>query len=129
MSIDAFIPAEFIMNETQKLDIYKRIAEIKNDEDADEMRDELKDRFGSIPQEAENLLKIALLKAKAGKYHITSIHGKDGVLNFKMDRKAPAEVTEIPVLLNSYGGDMRLKTVGDPVFSLSCPRSSSPEVC
>ena len=123
MSIDAFIPAEFIMNETQKLDIYKRIAEIKNDEDADEMRDELKDRFGSIPQEAENLLKIALLKAKAGKYHITSIHGKDGVLNFKMDRKAPAEVTEIPVLLNSYGGDMRLKTVGDPVFSLSLRES------
>ena len=43
--MDAFIPPSYIVNEVQKLDIYKRIAGIENQKERDDMKDELLDRF------------------------------------------------------------------------------------
>ncbi len=118
MNIDAFLPPSYIVNELQKLDMYKRIAAIRNEADAGDMRDEMKDRFGGIPIEAERLIQIAELKAVASSEYITKVSGRDGNLNLTMDRNAPVDVDRIPYLLNDYGGDLRLKTVGDPVFTL-----------
>ena len=61
IKVDAFIPNSYIKNELQKLDIYKRIAEIENEEEKFNMIDELIDRFGEPPKSVENLLAIALL--------------------------------------------------------------------
>ena len=61
--IDAYIPASYIKNEYQKLDIYKRISGIENQEEYMDMQDELIDRFGDIPKPVENLLLIAQIKA------------------------------------------------------------------
>ena len=118
MNIDAFLPPSYIVNELQKLDMYKRIAAIRNEADAGDMRDEMKDRFGGIPIEAERLIQIAELKAVASSEYITKVSGRDGNLNLTMDRNAPVDVDRIPYLLNDYGGDLRLKTFGDPVFTL-----------
>ena len=118
MNIDAFLPPSYIVNELQKLDMYKRIAAIRNEADAGDMRDEMKDRFGGIPIEAERLIQIAELKAVASSEYITKVSGRDGNLSLTMDRNAPVDVDRIPYLLNDYGGDLRLKTVGDPVFTL-----------
>ena len=62
---DAFIPSTYIANESQKLDMYKRIAGIETDEEAEEMLEELIDRFGEPPKSVQNLLTIARLKAVA----------------------------------------------------------------
>ena len=51
--IDAYIPASYIKNEYQKLDIYKRISGIENQEEYMDMQDELIDRFGDIPKPVE----------------------------------------------------------------------------
>ena len=48
LKMDAFIPADYIPNEFQKLDVYKRIAEIETEPERDDMVDELIDRFGEI---------------------------------------------------------------------------------
>ena len=48
IELDAYIPNGYIANEYQKLDIYKRIAAIENEEEKDEMLDELIDRFGDV---------------------------------------------------------------------------------
>ena len=48
---DAYIPAGYIANEFQKLDIYKRIAGIETEEEKDEMLEELIDRFGEPPKD------------------------------------------------------------------------------
>ncbi len=65
LNIDAFIPASYIQNEYQKLDIYKRIAAIANREEMDDMTEELIDRFGDIPKKVQQLLHIAALKSQA----------------------------------------------------------------
>ena len=116
LDVNAYIPPEYIVNEMQKLDIYKRIAAVRSAADADAMRDELKDRFGTLPKQAENLLRIALVKARAVTYHITEIRGKVGRIRFIMERNAPVDTTQIPVLVNEYAGDLRLQTGPDPEF-------------
>ena len=116
LDVNAYIPPEYIVNEMQKLDIYKRIAAVRDAADADAMRDELKDRFGTLPKQAENLLRIALVKAQAVTYHITEIRGKVGRIRFIMERNAPVDTTQIPVLVNEYAGDLRLQTGPDPEF-------------
>ena len=55
MNVDAFIPPTYIINESQKLDIYKRIAGIENVKERDEMKATLLDRFGEIPKSVDIL--------------------------------------------------------------------------
>lgn len=80
LDIDAFIPDSYIGNEFQKLDIYKRIAGIENEEEYEDMLEELLDRFGDPPKPVMNLMGIANLKALAHKAYITEIKqlGKNG---------------------------------------------------
>ncbi|MBR6851527.1 MAG: hypothetical protein IKM88_14980, partial [Lachnospiraceae bacterium] len=49
-------------------------------------------------------------------YHITEIRGKVGRIRFIMERTAPLDTTQIPVLVNEYAGDLRLQTGPDPEF-------------
>ncbi len=119
LDVDAYIPQEYIVNEVQKLDIYKRIASVRSEADCDEMRDELRDRFGAVPDQAENLLRIAWLKVMAGELYITEIRGKAGRVRVMMQQKAPVTIEEIPVLLNEYAGDLKMQPQGLPEFILT----------
>ncbi|MBQ8261117.1 MAG: transcription-repair coupling factor [Lachnospiraceae bacterium] len=118
LDVDAYLPETYIVNEVQKLDIYKRIASIAGENDYEEMRDELRDRFGEVPPQAEHLLAIALLKVRAKELYITEIRGKVGRIRVVMQKDAPVNLTQIPVLLNEYAGDLRLQTKGIPEFLL-----------
>ena len=73
LQVDAFIPATYIRSEFQKLDMYKRIAGIENAEEYADMQEEMIDRFGELPNAAENLLRVALHKAEAHRAGITQI--------------------------------------------------------
>ena len=58
LNIDAYIPASYITNEYQKLDIYKRIAAIETEEEQEDMLEELIDRFGDPPRKVQQLIKL-----------------------------------------------------------------------
>ncbi|MHC5375052.1 transcription-repair coupling factor [Enterococcus sp. LJL120] len=62
LSIDAYIPAEYIEDERQKIEIYKRIRELENQEMLEELEADLLDRFGEFPDEVAYLLAIGQLK-------------------------------------------------------------------
>ncbi|OYO23877.1 transcription-repair coupling factor [Streptococcus pyogenes] len=62
LQIDAYLPDDYIADERQKIDIYKRIREIQSREDYLNLQDELIDRFGEYPDQVAYLLEIALLK-------------------------------------------------------------------
>ena len=83
IELDAYIPNSYIANEYQKLDIYKRIAAIENEEEKDEMLDELIDRFGEPPRPVQNLLRVAQLKAEAHSLYFVEIKESSGCLNVR----------------------------------------------
>ena len=74
IKVNANIPQWYIEDESIKLAMYKRIADIESDYDRDDVIDELIDRFGDIPKETINLIKISLIRSKAEKSPLTRIH-------------------------------------------------------
>ena len=116
LDVDAFIPNEYIMNEYQKLDIYKRIASCINSQECDDMYDEMKDRFGNVPKSAENLLRISRIRLKAHKLYVSEMKGKNGEIRILMHKDAKIKVENIPVLLKKYKNTMSFQASGTPTF-------------
>ncbi len=118
MDVDAFIPSEYIVNEVQKLDIYKRIASLENEAECEDMRQELKDRFGSVPQSVENLIRISLIRVMAHARYVTEIKGKAGQITFFMEPFAPVKVERLPELLEKHKNALGFSAKGTPSFTL-----------
>lgn len=116
LNVDAYIPASYIPNEYQKLDVYKRIASIENEEEMDDMVEELIDRFGDIPRKVQQLLNIAALKALAHQAYIIAIEQKGEEYKFTMYEKAKVKADQIPILLQQFKGNLTFKVDTNPYF-------------
>ncbi len=116
LNVDAFIPDSYITNEYQKLDIYKRIASIENEEEMDDMIEELIDRFGDIPKKVQQLLTISGLKALAHSAYVTAVEQKGEDFKFVMYEEAKVQPQKIPLLLKSYNGNLLFKAETPPYF-------------
>lgn len=121
LDVDAFIPNDYIMNEVQKMDIYKRIATIETDGEYHDMQDELIDRFGEVPKSANNLLRIALLKAAANKLGVSKIKGQPGKIIVYMRADARIKVENIPAVLSACGKQLSFEAQGTPSFTYKYP--------
>ena len=75
LNIVAHIPESYIESLPARLGVYKRIAAIRDDDDASDVIDELCDRFGDPPQAVMGLIDIALLRSRATAANITEITG------------------------------------------------------
>jgi transcription-repair coupling factor (superfamily II helicase) len=62
LQVSAYIPEEYVPDARQRLNIYKRMATLTEEEEADDLRVELRDRFGKLPELVDNLFKIITLK-------------------------------------------------------------------
>lgn len=80
LPVNAHIPDDYIESTPQRLAIYKRIAQIKNEDDVSDVYDELIDRFGEPPQSVQGLVEIALLRNMAIKADIYEIGEKNGAI-------------------------------------------------
>ena len=124
---DAFIPPAYIANEFQKLDIYKRIAGLWNDEECDEMLEELIDRFGEPPKSVLNLLTIARLKAKAHKLYVTEIVQKGNELKIKLFARAKIDPAMIPVFVEKYASYLKFAMDAENPYFIYALKSNSRE--
>ncbi len=122
IDIDAFIPERYIKNEGQKLDIYKRIAAIENEEEYDDMLEELVDRFGEPPKSVQNLLAVANLKALAHSAWVTEVAQRGNEIKFTMFERAQADPKKIELLVKQYRGRLAFVMNTPPYFRLSKPR-------
>ena len=104
----ANIPEEYVPSAVQRMDLYRRIALIRTEEDADDMIDELIDRFGDPPKCVNSLVSVALLRGDAGRAGITDISQKSGKLLFQFREFDPARFT---ALLNDKTYSRRLQAV------------------
>lgn len=71
--LNALLPSDYISNETERFNIYKRLYNSMSESDLIEIKNELTDRFGKIPQEAENLFKVVKLKLQTGELGLEKI--------------------------------------------------------
>jgi transcription-repair coupling factor (superfamily II helicase) len=122
INVDAFIPDSYIMNENQKIDIYKRIASIDSDSEREEMEEELTDRFGQLPRSVVNLLDIAHMRMMAKQVYISDIKEESRALKFSVYEKAKYDPSKIAPFIQSYKGAMMLRTGAKPYFLYNYPK-------
>ena len=80
LSVAASVPDKYVPSPEQRMDLYRRIARLRDEQDADDLVDELIDRYGEPPRTVNNLISVALLRADAANADITDIDQKNGCL-------------------------------------------------
>jgi transcription-repair coupling factor (superfamily II helicase) len=73
LKCDAYIPEKYVSYSSQRMELYKKIANIETPEDKEDIIDEMIDRFGDIPAATQNLLTVALVRSAAVKCRISSV--------------------------------------------------------
>jgi transcription-repair coupling factor (superfamily II helicase) len=127
LDIDAYIPDRYIRNESQKLDIYRRIASIENEKEYDDMQDELIDRFGTPPKSVSNLLAIASLKTLAHSAWVTEVSQKGNTIRFTMFQRAKVDPKKIEALIEESRGKMHFVMDAPPYFQYVRPKKQAGE--
>ena len=88
LALEAYLPADYITDQRQKVELYKRIRQIDSLENYQEVKSELLDRFGEYPQEVANLLDISLLKNSFDESLVKSVVMRNGMIAIKFSKKA-----------------------------------------
>ncbi|CAM3580376.1 transcription-repair coupling factor [Nocardioides zeicaulis] len=93
LPVDAHLPHDYIPSERLRLEIYKRLAEVRTDADVDEVRAELVDRYGTPPEVVESLLVVARFRARCRQAGV-----KEVTLAGKYVRFAPVDLPDSRVV-------------------------------
>jgi transcription-repair coupling factor (superfamily II helicase) len=83
--VKAYIPQEYISDNGVKINFYQRINAVKEKEELTQLAEELKDRFGSLPEAVINLLQIAVIKLEAAASKISSIIQEQETIKIKLE--------------------------------------------
>lgn len=94
--INALIPKDYIKNDTERLNIYRRLFETQTFDELDMIKKELRDRFGEYLEDVENLLKIVSIKIRATEIGLEkiTIRGKGASLFFPPNKEHPIFTSE-----------------------------------
>ena len=81
LRVDAFLPSDYVSEEKQRMEMYKRIASVVTDEDRADVTDELIDRYGNLPPAAEALLDVSQLRALCNRLGASQVtRGREGLI-------------------------------------------------
>jgi len=115
LNVSAHIPESYIESLPARLGIYKRIANIRNDDDAEDVIDELCDRFGEPPASVMGLIDVAILRNKAADAKIAEITGTANSAILHINSIQP----EVMAKLSEYFGNRFMLSVTDkPVYTV-----------
>ncbi|WP_304507108.1 transcription-repair coupling factor [Anaerotignum sp.] len=98
LNISAYIPDFYIKNQEQRMELYKKIANVRTQEEYFDIQEEMEDRYGDLPKNVQTLLEIVLVKSEARQLGISSIVQKRGniLVEFRSDAKTdPVKLTKI----------------------------------
>ena len=115
IAVQAHIPEDYIENLSQRLDAYRRIADIKSKEDSLDVIDELLDRYGDIPKSVMGLIDIALIRNRASAMGIYEIKQNENNLLLYIDS---IKRDEVGVLIRKLKGQALLSATNKPYISV-----------
>ena len=123
MQVQAHIPERYIENLSQRLDIYRRIAGIKTQDDALDVLDELTDRFGKPPASVQGLIDIALLRNMASQIGIFEVKQRD---DYIILYREPMNMEFLEPLIKILKGRVKLSAGNKPYVSIKVTGKESP---
>jgi len=102
VNVSAYIDNDYIGDENQKIDMYKKIASINDEQDVIDAEDELMDRYGEIPQPVKNLLQIAYIKSLAKACGFSSVQEKNDTVIFQYSESKNINFEVLGKLMDKY---------------------------
>ncbi len=108
LDYSGFIPNEYISDQSDKMEIYKKISSIQTDYDLSRIVSELEDRFGPMPDEVNSLLSIAELRIICKNLFISSLREKKGEIRITFSRVSIISVDKVLRIINESKGSVRL---------------------
>jgi transcription-repair coupling factor (superfamily II helicase) len=108
LGIPAYIPDSLVPDENERLVLYRRMARSQSSVDLDEIRNEMRDRFGPIPTLVENLLRAMNIRRQMKELLITMAMLKDGQLEIKFHPEAPVDTERLAAVAAANRNTMRL---------------------
>ncbi|MGN0975869.1 MAG: transcription-repair coupling factor, partial [Gemmiger sp.] len=125
ITTDAFLPEEYIPDAAGRIEAYKRIAAINTPEDAQDVLDELIDRYGDPPRSVQGLVDISLIRVTAARAGVSEIVQKGDTLMLYSDVIGPGQLRQ---LMDAMPHRVMLCTVGRPYLALKVQRGEEPRV-
>ncbi|MBE6970454.1 MAG: transcription-repair coupling factor, partial [Ruminococcaceae bacterium] len=117
LTVSASIPDRYVPMPEQRMDLYRRIAHIRTEAEADDLVDELIDRYGDPPRTVNNLITVALLRSKAAENGITELRQKGMNLNCTLGKMDLARVSSL-CAQEKYKGRLLFAAGEKPMLSL-----------
>ncbi len=123
MQVQAHIPESYIENLSQRLEVYRRIADIRTREDALDVTDELIDRFGEPPESVNGLIEVALLRNLASELGIYEIKQQNDVL---LLYKKQIDMKQVSALISALRSRVMLNAGAKPYLSVKILPGATP---
>ncbi|MCY0869036.1 MAG: transcription-repair coupling factor [Firmicutes bacterium] len=114
LAVEGWLPDSYIVDSLQKIEMYKKLVDVRVAADVDDVAQEMVDRFGDIPPDADNLLQVARIRALAREHGIGAV-AKRGVgvdIEFRPEQKDRISGMRLFELTNVLPRRMRLKSTG-----------------
>ena len=118
IKVDAYIPSKYIEDEIQKIEVYKKIAAIESLDEYMDIKDELEDRYSSIPDAVYNLMDIAYIKSLAKTLSIEEIKETPKEVRFRFSQGYKKFNGIYNILLKKYKENVVLYFGETPFFAI-----------
>jgi transcription-repair coupling factor (superfamily II helicase) len=121
IGLSAHVPTEYIDDDMQRIEVYKKIAAIDGVKAAKLLKEEIVDRYGQLPKAVENLMLISLIKAYAAQAGILSVTRSGHAFTLKYGEDTAVDIEKLLLVLAQYPGAAQLKAAEPPyiVFKAS----------
>lgn len=116
IKVDAYIPGYYIEDETQKIEVYKKIAAINSMADMLDVQEELEDRFSNIPPSVENLMNIAYLRSIAKELGIENIKEKRNEILIEFESNDRIKGKMVETIIKMYSRKITFKPGSKPTI-------------
>jgi len=117
LGIPAYFPEDYIPDTNQRLVFYKRLAGLRDGQELEEIKEELRDRYGPFPTEVENLFSVMVLRRVLKDYLVQQISSHDGRVSLLFHSQSPVKVERLLELMEKEKGRYRLTPEGRLSFS------------
>lgn len=117
VNVDAYIPETYIKDETQKIEIYKKIAAIESYDDMMDVQEEIEDRYSDIPEAVNNLIDISYSRALGSRYGIEEIIDQKDELLFRFHSKKYFNGELVKNIIDKYGKSIVFKLGEKPAVA------------
>ena len=115
LNVNAYLPEDYVKNQNQRIDTYRKISLVENDEDMQDIYDEIMDRYGAPPEPVVNLLRIALIRSYGAECGFAKIEFRSGGVLFYSDKP---DLRAFTSLAATYKGRILINLSNKPYAAL-----------